>query len=64
MKPITDHFTAGVALVLAIAAAILSAPGEADRTSQFARWLQSGFGPEAAAMAGAIGEHPDVLTAP
>jgi hypothetical protein len=53
-----------VALSLAVLAAIMSAPGQADRTTATLRWLQLCVGPEAVAAAGAIGEDPEQLEGP
>jgi hypothetical protein len=64
MASMTDTFTTCAALVLATAAAVMSAPGQSDRTHEAARWLQSSFGVQADAIAGAIGEHPEMQLAP
>jgi DNA-binding transcriptional regulator YdaS (Cro superfamily) len=50
-----------LALALAAAAAMLSA--QPNRMHQMAQWLMEGTASEAAAIAGAIGESPDVLQA-
>jgi hypothetical protein len=64
MASFTDRGTICVALVLATAAAVLSVPGETNRTYQTLRWLHVNFGPEAAALAGAIGKNPEIMLAP
>ena len=57
--------TTCIALTLAMAAAIMSAPGRADETYQKLRWLLlTSTTPEAAVIAGAIGEQPDSLLSP
>jgi hypothetical protein len=53
-----DTCTTLVALVLAVVAAITSAPGRVDMPRQLSVWVQLGSGPEADATAGAIGEYP------
>jgi len=64
MASMTDTCTTCAALILATAAAIMSAPGEPDRTYEMARWLQMSFAVQADAVAGAIGEHPEAQVAP
>jgi hypothetical protein len=59
-----DTCTTLVALGLAAAAAIMSAPGHPDMARQMSAWLQSGMRPEAEAIAGAIGQHPDQVVPP
>jgi hypothetical protein len=53
-----------LSLALAAAAAILSAPDRPRKMHQISQWLTVSTAPEAAAVAGAIGENPDVLQAP
>ncbi len=61
----TGNYCTYIALTLAAMAAILSMPGRADATYQKLQWLlQASALPEAAAIAGAIGERPDALLSP
>jgi hypothetical protein len=53
-----------IALALATATAIISASSQPDKMHQISQWLMSSTGFEAAAIAGAIDEDPDVLQAP
>jgi len=53
-----------VALILALVAAVMSTPGEADRKYHALRWIQMGVSPEADMFAGAIGEFPTSFLAP
>ena len=53
-----------IALILAVATAILSTPGQAGQTSRSLRWLRLNMGPSAAAMSAAMAENPRVLVAP
>jgi hypothetical protein len=64
MQTVTDSYITCVALVLAATAAFMSVQGHTGRTLQFTQWLSASFGPEAIAIAGAIGEHPEVFEAP
>ena len=64
MPTIADVLTICIALGLAMMAAIESTPGQADRTYQMSQWVQASFSPEAEAVAGAIGEHPEQMFAP
>lgn len=59
-----NGWTTGIALVLAATAAIMSAPGHAERSSQLMRWLQASAVPEAEALAGAIGATQEKFVAP
>ncbi len=61
MPPRTGGCITYVALTLAAAAAIMSAPGRAGNTYRILQFLASTAAPEAAAMAGAIGEDPEAL---
>lgn len=53
-----------LALALAAAAAILSAPDQPNRMHQISQWLAASTAAEAAASGGAIGEYPDAVNAP
>jgi hypothetical protein len=54
-----------IALTLAAAAAILSAPGQADNTYQTLQWLlATSAATEAATVAGAIGERSETFVSP
>jgi hypothetical protein len=53
-----------IALALAATAAIMSAPGQADNTGQILQLLFSTAAPDAAAIAGAIGDNPQSLMPP
>jgi hypothetical protein len=64
MPSVIDNCTTLVALVLAVVAAIMSAPGHADAPWQLSDWLQLSICPEADAMAGAIGEQPVQMVPP
>jgi hypothetical protein len=59
-----DGCSTCIALVLATAAAIISAPGQADNTYQKLQLLFSATAPTAAAIAGAIGDNPRSLLPP
>ncbi len=50
-----------IAVTLAAAAAIMSAPGQAKDPYHIGRFLLSTAAPEADAMAGAIGDDPESL---
>jgi hypothetical protein len=63
MDPENAGVTTGAALLLAVAA-ILSTPRQAPGPLEASRWLQLRTGPAAAAMAGAIAEHPENFIAP
>jgi hypothetical protein len=60
----TEMLTTCVAIILASAAAILSAPGHSDRTQRVEQWLQVSYGGEADVLAAAIGETPETHAAP
>ena len=60
----TDGCSAYIALALAATAAIMSAPGQADNTGQVLQVLFSTAAPNAAALAGAIGDNPQSLMPP
>jgi hypothetical protein len=64
MAPFIDRSTLCVALILAAAAAVLSTPGETDHAYQTLHWLMASVGQEAADLAGAIGENPEITLAP
>lgn len=53
-----------VALILALVAAVMSTPDQADRPYQALRWVQTGVSPEADMLAGAIGEIPSNFLSP
>jgi hypothetical protein len=53
-----------LAVVLAAAAAIMSGAGGSDKIQRLKQWLLLSTAPEAAAIAGAIGEDPEVFRAP
>jgi hypothetical protein len=58
MPSLVETCSTVFALVLAVVAAIMSAPGHADAPWQLSEWLQLSICPEADAMAGALGENP------
>jgi hypothetical protein len=60
----TDSCSAYIALALAAASAIQSAQGQADNTGQALQLLFSAAAPDAAAIAGAIGDNPQSLLPP
>jgi hypothetical protein len=65
MPPAADRYAICVALVLAAAAAVVSAQDQPGEAYKKLRWLLSaGAAPEAAVMAGAIGENPGVSAPP
>jgi hypothetical protein len=64
MPSVIDTCTALVVLVLAVAAAIMSAAGHADMPWQLSAWLRSSICPEADAIAGVIGGHPVQVVPP
>lgn len=64
MPTVPDAITVFIALALAVAAAITSLPLHAIATWQVSEWMQLSICPEADAMAGAIGEHPETMPAP
>jgi hypothetical protein len=60
----TSGCTTCVALALAATAAVMSAPGQADKMHQMLQWPQLNDRPKAAAIAGAIAENPRVIIPP
>lgn len=64
MRSKANTCIACLALTLAATAAIMSTPGQPEGTYEILQFLLSTAAPEAAAMAGAIGENPDSLLPP
>jgi hypothetical protein len=53
-----------VALILALAAAVMSTPNHAGRPYQALQWIQVASAPEADMLAGAVGETPANFLSP
>jgi hypothetical protein len=65
MPSAADDYIVYFTLVLAAAAAIMSAPAQSGETSQKLQWLLvTSAAVEASVMAGAIGEDPDAMLPP
>jgi hypothetical protein len=64
MPSIARNCSTYIALTLAAATAVISTPGQAEATYQKLQWLLLMAAPEAAAVAGAIGERSDTFVSP
>lgn len=65
MPSMTGNCATCIALALAFAAAVLtSVPSPPDKAHQILQWLRLSYGPEAAAMAGAIADDPQRVIPP
>jgi hypothetical protein len=64
MPPQVTDFATWLALVLAAVSAIASEPGQTIDAHQLSQLLIQSTGPEAAALAGAIGERTDIAVPP